>query len=280
VNRGTRLLESFDQGDSVHDITPAGMSGNISAFAYGVDNPSAAYVGTSSGQLFLRGSGTGPPTQVTSYSGWLAQVNDIAVDRSDWRKAAIINADRIVLYTADAGATWTNIQGNVGDVLQFLRKIELIGIGKNSVVVIAGDPAPGVSGVGRTIIQDPLHPNGNAVWTALGTGLPRTLVFDLHYYPLVILQNGGMLGNVLLAGTLGRGAWVVSNAGDPCPQLRTAIDALTNQVDDLEQALAAGEIPAPPRTPQRIAAVRAMINRLRVQLSKLQRLSDQECPNS
>src|SRR5262249_55798934 len=146
VVRGATLFETHDQGDRVDEITPAGVMGNISAFAYGADNPNAAYVGTSSGQLFLRANGVGAPQAVANYPGAGAQVDDIAVDRTDFRKAAVIADDGRVFLTLDAGARWTNIRGNIGGVVQFMRRIELVTAGQDLVVLIAGDAPAGNAG--------------------------------------------------------------------------------------------------------------------------------------
>jgi hypothetical protein len=60
-----------------------------------------------------------------------------------------------------------------------------------------------------------------------------------------------------------RGAWTIPLATDDrCRNLVAAVDALTAQIEDFQQALAAGEIPAPPRTPARVAQVEAFIHRL------------------
>jgi hypothetical protein len=56
---------------------------------------------------------------------------------------------------------------------------------------------------------------------------------------------------------------------DPCQPLSDAVDALAQQIDDLQQALDDGEIPPPPRTPAKIAKVKAFIAKLRLQLRGL-----------
>src|SRR5207302_1279778 len=48
-----------------------------------------------------------------------------------------------------------------------------------------------------------IDPRGTTTWSEVGANLPNALVFDLHYVP----QD-----DVLVAGTLGRGAWVLPNA--------------------------------------------------------------------
>src|SRR5262249_26105332 len=58
----------------------------------------------------------------------------------------------------------------------------------------------GRGGVYRAI--DPTD-QGTQHWTEFGKGLPNTRVSDLHYIPDK---------DLLLAGTLGRGAWILQNA--------------------------------------------------------------------
>jgi photosystem II stability/assembly factor-like uncharacterized protein len=258
------LLESPDHGDHVRDITPVGLSRNVSAIAYGADNPSAVYVGTSSGQLFLRTNGNGPPARVPNYPGQ-AHVGDIAVDRTDWRKAAMFGLDGGVFFTADAGGTWANIQGNSGDLVQFMRKIEIVTAGPNVVVLIAGDspdsPA-GNSGVARTVNPGA---NANVVWTPFGTGLPRVNFTDLRYYPAGQLANGDLRGDLLLAGSYGRGAWTIA---DPCQSIINTINDLEGQIsariDDLTSISA--EVP-PAERAKVIAALQAEIRRLGQELA-------------
>jgi hypothetical protein len=57
---------------------------------------------------------------------------------------------------------------------------------------------------------------------------------------------------------------------DPCQGLAESADALEQEIQDYLDALAAGEIPGPPRTPERIAKAEAFIHRLKANLRKLQ----------
>jgi hypothetical protein len=215
------LYESLDQGNHVTNITPGGLNGAITALAYGRDNPNAIYVGTSTGQLFLRTAGNGAPAFLASYPGAGAQVDAIAVDRSDWRKAVVLGDDGRLFYTSDGGQSWHNIRGDdngtgMATILQREKTIELAAVGPDEVVLAGGTGTGGNAGVARTIIAGGVIGtsglNVNATWTPFGTGLPHALVTDLHYIPPVTLANGSPGGDVLLAGTLGRGAWTVANA--------------------------------------------------------------------
>jgi hypothetical protein len=210
------------------------MTGSVTAFAYGTDNPSAAYVGTSTGELFLRTAGNRAPVRVPNYPGAGVKVDDIAVDRSDWQRAVIISGDGRLLFTTDAGGHWNNIRGNVGDVLVFMRKIEIVSVGTDVVILVAGDPPAGSSGIVRAINPDTRQPAPDVVWSPFGIGLPHVNVFDLRYCPPVMLRDGSPGGDLLIAGTLGRGAWTVADATLPaivpnCVSLTedAAIQALT-----------------------------------------------------
>jgi hypothetical protein len=215
VSTAGRVLESPDRGDTVRDITPQGLAGAVRCLAYGTDNPSVAFVGTSSGQLFLRQNGDGAPAPVPNYPGNGAAVDNIAVDATDWRRAVTISDDGRLLLTVDGGGSWTNIRGNVGDMLNFMRSIVLVTVGADLAVLVAGDPPSGRGGVVRTVNPAIGQVDPNVLWEAFGAGLPHTNILDLHYCPAVTLKNGKPGGDLVLAGTLGRGAWVVEGATQP-----------------------------------------------------------------
>jgi len=62
---------------------------------------------------------------------------------------------------------------------------------------------------------------------------------------------------------------------DPCQTLVDEVDFLENEISSLEDGLASGEIPPPPRTPAGIAAVRRYIQRLSRTLFNVQKRLDQ-----
>jgi hypothetical protein len=57
---------------------------------------------------------------------------------------------------------------------------------------------------------------------------------------------------------------------NPCQALADGVDDLAQQIQDLIDALDSGEIPPPPRTPAKIAAVRAQIAKMQVRLRALE----------
>jgi len=165
---------------------------SVSALAYGgssggIDNPDVLYVGTNN-KVFVRttAGGTLAPT-ATQFPG--SNVRDIALDPSDWRHAIVISSSG-VWETTNTGATWTARTGNLGN--SDLRTVEYVSLGGPGVVVVGGR-----GGAFRMTTNSP------GVWAAFGSSLPKVLVYDLEY---------NVADDVLLAGTLGRGAWTIPNA--------------------------------------------------------------------
>src|SRR5260221_13966059 len=64
--------------------------------------------------------------------------------------------------------------------------------------------------VGGQKIYRAINPPVAANWTVFGQGLPNANVRDLHYIPAN--AGGPSKGDILLAGTDGRGAWTINNA--------------------------------------------------------------------
>ncbi len=185
IGTESRLYESFDRADNVTDL---GAFGTVDAIAYGgasagVPNPDVLYVGTNLG-LFLRTSVVGGLQPLNSYPG-LAPV-DIVLDPLDWRRAIVVDSLGIFL-TPDAGDTWTNITLNLED--DRWRTVEYVSAASGSTGIVVGGNA------GVFVLRF-----GANFWQEAATGLPGAPVIDLHYH------SGD---DVLLAGTLGRGAWII-----------------------------------------------------------------------
>lgn len=111
----TGLYESFNQGDVIANVSPKDASGNnllvgnVTALVYGVDNPDAAYVATSSGQLFQRTSpgATFHPISVPWLTGVSAKL--IVVDPNEVQIAYVLDTyDRVWCGpSTGAGPNWT-----------------------------------------------------------------------------------------------------------------------------------------------------------------------------
>ena len=195
------------------------MIGQVRALTYGGwlngnPNREVAYVGTIlPGELFVRESrktDTGADFQLRKLPVEAGAINGIVLDPSDWHTAYVID-DSHVWMTTDAGVKWTPITGNLADLTNQFNTIELA---RGVLLVGTAD------GVYRTF--DRAKP---VVWSKFGgdrdltKNLPNVQVSDLHY---------DAKNDVLIAGTFGRGAWVVKNAS----KVLTADPVLTINIDD------------------------------------------------
>jgi photosystem II stability/assembly factor-like uncharacterized protein len=192
IGGGNSTYESLDQGNTITEIGPGIPVNSIpGAIAYGgrsggVDNPEVLYVG-SGNQVFVRTTAVGALNAAAALPAGAGTVRDIVLDPDDWRTAYVVDNNQ-VFVTSNAGATWTDITGNLTDVN--LRSIVFV---------------PGiidflfVGGEGGVFA---MRTNNPGVWGQAGTGLPKAPVFDLHY---------DRADDVLVTGTLGRGAWLLPN---------------------------------------------------------------------
>jgi Kelch motif protein len=97
----------------------------------------------------------------------------------------------------------------------------------------------------------------------------------LHATNFTVPQNAdaGLADLVVVANGIPSSPLAVTIRPDPCQGLVDEIQNLVDEIDALTEALDNGEIPSPPRTPEKIAKVRAFIGRLRAQLrQRLQEL--------
>jgi hypothetical protein len=215
------VFESDDKGDIIVDITiPGGSSFQALAYggrgANGTDYPVFAYVAADDG-LYMRPASGGffIPSgssfiHLTSYPG--SGVKDLALHPYDLREAYATDGANVYM-TTDTGATWFNITSNLPSLdakkTIGLRTIEVYSeahVSAETVVLVGG-----YGGVFRTI--NPAFRLGKAgvFWTKYGSGLPHTTVEHLRYIPAALTVNG-VRGDMLLAGTDGRGIWAVPNA--------------------------------------------------------------------
>lgn len=187
--------ESLDQGDNITELT---MGGGVNWFdgspiAYGgrrggVDNPEVLYVG-SGNQVFVRTAGTGAPL-ATAFPG--GSPRDIVLDPDDWRHAYVATPSG-VWKTMDAGGTWADVTGNLAGLDDDFHTIEFSPV--NQAVFVGGR-----SGVFQMLVAAP------RAWGEFGVGLPNVPVWDMDL---------SVSDDVLLVGTLGRGAWATRASGVP-----------------------------------------------------------------
>jgi len=198
------VYESFDQGNTITELD--GPGANEAAMAYGgrsggVDNPDVLYVGFNTDSnpsvptVFLRTTAGAALTQTAalptnSPSGII--LRDVVMDSDDWRSAYVV-VDNQVFRTTNAGVSWTDITGNL---TQF-------GAGKFKTTVFVAGATNDLLLVGTNAgVFVSFSSSGFTSWNKLGIGLPNAPVADLDY---------DVKDDVLVAGTLGRGAWTITN---------------------------------------------------------------------
>jgi photosystem II stability/assembly factor-like uncharacterized protein len=193
IGAANGIYETDDQGDTVTAIGPGIQVNSVGAglavpIAYGAQgNAEVLYVG-SGNSVFVRTAAHPAPLAVSAGYPGTSSVRGIAVVPTDPNTAFAIDAGT-VHRTTNAGLNWTNVTGTLltlgGVVLRSVAYCaDLNGgsviVGTNSGVFAAAGPTP--------------------TWTVLGSGLPTAPVPRLRYSPT---------SRVLLAATLGRGAWTL-----------------------------------------------------------------------
>ena len=201
------VFESFDKGDTITDI-PGLLNANCSspimtfpqnAIAYGgmagaVPDPAALWVGSGSAVFVRTTAGASLIATATAFPG--TTVTDIVLDPTNTSTAYVLDATD-VYQTHDGGTTWTAITGNLTDTRLGAAAIDggslpRLFVGGRDGVFMLALPTPGVAATGPF------------VWGEIGTGLPNTPVWDLEW---------DATDSILLAGTLGRGAWTLQENG-------------------------------------------------------------------
>src|SRR5207249_7023748 len=95
-----------------------------------------------------------------------------------------------VFQTTNAGNTWTDVTGNLASVAQAaFRSISYSNVIAEGMLIAGTDN-------GVFAARGPSFAN----WSVLGTGLPNAPVYHVEFSPV---------DGVILAGTLGRGAWIL-----------------------------------------------------------------------
>jgi hypothetical protein len=218
----TNLYESFDRGDTLIDLGPTGSfvggndffglsfgrfmvyGGRLNGVAYPdviyASSGASPILGGHGAQILHRVHQGDPLTPLSSYPGEGAAA--IVVDPQDYRRIYVADASNRVYASFDEGVTWTDLTANLADLTSGTlgRTIEIYSTSpstKEDVLMIGN-----LGGVFEMI-----HPDRpGAHWTRLGEGLPHALTLDLHY---------DYTDNVLVAGTLGRGAWTLTDPFGP-----------------------------------------------------------------
>ncbi|MDX1431795.1 MAG: LEPR-XLL domain-containing protein, partial [Gammaproteobacteria bacterium] len=200
-------------------LPPAADLGVVSAMVYGGRQPDGMGGFTDMADVVLVGSDGSSATAANAHFLWVRQtagaggalqavasytnqvgfaVRDVAVDPDDWRNVYVLDALGDVWFTGDGAAnpaswSWSRITGNLSALpgTDNLHSLAVENTGATTVVLVGGE-----GGVFRRV--------GAGQWTEYGSGIPNTLVTDID-------RIGGA-DDLLLLGTLGRGAWTVGDA--------------------------------------------------------------------
>jgi hypothetical protein len=207
-------LFSLPAGDIITDVTPAGMKGQVTTLAYGTsDNANAAFVGTNAGELFRR-TGTGA-TFSSLTPPWMekdASARKIIFDPGNSGIAYVLdNYNRIwEMTSSSSGPTWVRLdKPDIGadQLSEFTNDVQTIELYDPTPGSNAGDEVLLAGGLGG-VFRLPLASGG--CWDRYGAGLPNVEVTDLHY--IAPNATNPDFGDLLLVGTLGRGAWALPRA--------------------------------------------------------------------
>jgi K319-like protein len=184
------LSESLNQGNTAAIVPGAAVTANSdAAMVYGhPNNAELIYVGAGS-QVFVRTTLGGNLAATTgAFPGGM--VFGVAVDTANENNVYVIG-NTSVFQSLDGGANWTNITGNITeDGAGTFRSIAYIPDGTNDRLAVGTNAGVFVSRQSRF-----------GTWFQLAGGLPHAPVWDLDY---------DVADDVLVAGTLGRGAWLLS----------------------------------------------------------------------
>jgi len=228
------IYESVDNGETLQLLNALPLQvggefqpsqnanlGEVNALVYGGRQPDGAggvqdrenviYVGTNPKTsslmerhaLWVRQAGSGlfsPLVPVKSFTAYTkAAVQDIAVDPGDWRRVYVLDVYGRVWFSSDgandpAAWNWEYLTGNLPTLpgAENLQRIAVVNIDGTSVLLAGGE-----GGLFRRV--------GDGDWCEYGVGLPNSMVTSIEYV--------GGADDVLIVGTLGRGAWILPHAG-------------------------------------------------------------------
>jgi len=238
------IYESLNRGDSLANLGFTGffIGGAVgsSPLAYGgrlngAPNPDVFYVGAGP-TIRHRVTLGGPMTTLSAYPG--ARALALVIDPQNYQTIFVVDFLNQVWASFDEGATWINFTANLASLSSDIRAVEIVRReGSEHPVLIVG----GLGGVFQRKLRTEDEGDDDDAWHALGKGLPPALVLDLHY---------NSANDILVVGTLGRGAWTLSNilrgdAGKPA-------EASTQSTDD----------PSTIADPSRVEATRAAAGEL------------------
>jgi hypothetical protein len=199
------IYESLNKGDALANL---GFTGFVigdgvgsSPLAYGgllngVPYPDVFYVGAGS-TIRHRVTLGGPITMLSAYPG--GTVRTLAIDPQNYQTLYVVDVLNRVWASFNQGASWIDLTGNLATLSSDIRALAVVRLdaSKHTVLIVGG-----LGGVFQRKFGTEGDSEDDDGWHALGKGLPPALVRDLHY---------NSANDILVAGTLGRGAWTLPN---------------------------------------------------------------------
>ncbi|MBM3881910.1 MAG: LEPR-XLL domain-containing protein, partial [Verrucomicrobia bacterium] len=212
-----RLYKSTDQGATVTRVTdvavPAGSPrpAFVTALAYGgfegaTAKPGVIYVARGNNIYVSSNDGTSFQTATTTGT---ADVLTIALDPTDWRRAVAVDGSHVWLITvttaADGSTSSVAVKDVTGNLTSLTKNFESAAVlTQGSQAAILAGTIDGAYRLGIWNLTEFLAAaSPHTVWTRFGLGMPNVPVSSLVYEGT---------DDVLVAGTLGRGAWSISAA--------------------------------------------------------------------
>ncbi len=197
------VYESADRGETIATALPGVGVGPANAFgdpiAYGgyqegVPNADLLYFG--SGVDFYSRTVMGHEPELVSSFDYL--ILDVAIDSGNWSNV-FVSSYYGVFFSDDSGANFTDISGNLfGFGAYEFYSLAFIDLGLIDALVVGG-----FGGIFYTMLNNP------GLWYDMSELLPNVTVFDLDY---------NLADDILVAGTLGRGAWSLDNVSSLIPE--------------------------------------------------------------
>ncbi len=190
------LFESLNRGSNI-TLLNANVPNQNARMAYGgqrssINNPDVLYFGSGT-NVFVRTNSGGAVVATSAAFPGTNGITAVVLNSQDWMTAYVSTRDQLFV-TADAGATWSSIIGNLTNVGQY-RTLAFLPLASGPALVAGTDTGVYLS---RT--------SALGTWKQLGSKLPNAPVMELVY---------NAPDNLLVAGLFGRGAWTYNLSATP-----------------------------------------------------------------
>jgi hypothetical protein len=202
---GRYVYESTDGGSNLNRLGDMGASNHVTALAGGGGAPTAnasVLYAVGTGRTFAHRTSGSPTTSVTLLSSYstvaASDAVALAISSKDWNDLFVANPTQVFRST-DAGSSFSDVTGNLGSMETNVHALAEVTATNLEFILAGGDNGVFLSG-GLNF----------GIWTELGAlSLPNAPVFSLVY---------DSADDVLVAGTLGRGAWEIANFSTLVPE--------------------------------------------------------------